>query len=83
MTAAEAVSAGVDPVHYLGDALADQFVEHIVEDVQVPKAEARRVGWAEGGDVPDAGAVGRSVARHGDSAQDLMYFPQTLSRILN
>ena len=48
MSAEGAISAGVDPVDFLGNRPANDFVDQIIGSVQVPRAEARRLGWAEG-----------------------------------
>eukprot|EP00959_Pyramimonas_sp_CCMP1952_P149822 3134683-Pyramimonas_sp.AAC.1 len=44
MPAEDAVAAGVDPICYLGNSLADSLVDGIIERVQVTRGDARRVG---------------------------------------
>ncbi|CAK0856487.1 unnamed protein product, partial [Prorocentrum cordatum] len=48
MSAVEAVAAGIDPISYLGNSLADSFVDGIIERVQVARGDALRVGWCDG-----------------------------------
>ncbi|CAK0885715.1 unnamed protein product, partial [Prorocentrum cordatum] len=48
ISAKDAVDAGVDPIDFIGNVLADDFVDGIIERVQVPRAQARTLGFAEG-----------------------------------
>ncbi|CAK0891739.1 unnamed protein product, partial [Prorocentrum cordatum] len=48
MSAQEALDAEVNPIDWLGNALAGDFVDGIAESVQVPRAQARSAGFAEG-----------------------------------
>ncbi|CAK0907611.1 unnamed protein product [Prorocentrum cordatum] len=48
MSAQEALDAEVNPIDWLGNVLADDFVDGIAEAAQVPRAQARSVGFAEG-----------------------------------
>eukprot|EP00959_Pyramimonas_sp_CCMP1952_P116032 2425722-Pyramimonas_sp.AAC.1 len=48
MSAVEAVAAGIDPISYLGNSLADSFVDGIIERVQVSRGDALRAGWCDG-----------------------------------
>ncbi|CAK0808026.1 unnamed protein product [Prorocentrum cordatum] len=48
MSAKDAVDAGVDPIDYIGNVLADDFVDGIIERVQVARTQARTLGFAEG-----------------------------------
>ncbi|CAK0791013.1 unnamed protein product [Prorocentrum cordatum] len=48
MSAQEALDAEVNPIDWLGNVLADDFVDGIANSVQVPRAQTRSVGFAEG-----------------------------------
>ncbi|CAK0821719.1 unnamed protein product, partial [Prorocentrum cordatum] len=48
MSSKHAVDAGVDPIDYIGNVFADDFVDGIIEWAQVPRAQARTLGLAEG-----------------------------------
>ena len=48
MKAEEAIAARADATTFSGGDVADELVEKIADDTQVPKAEARKLRWAEG-----------------------------------
>ncbi|CAK0801735.1 unnamed protein product, partial [Prorocentrum cordatum] len=48
LSAQEALQAVVNPIHRLGNSLADGIVDDIMEQVQVPWAQVKSVGFAEG-----------------------------------
>ncbi|CAK0818201.1 unnamed protein product [Prorocentrum cordatum] len=47
MSAKDVVDAGVDPIDYIGNVLAGDFADGIIKRAQVPRAQARALGFAE------------------------------------